>query len=275
MASTYSTSLRIQLIATGEQPGTWGNTTNTNLGTLIEQAITGYKAISVAGLTTYTLTNLNGVSDEARNAVLSFTGALSGNCTVTAPAVNKVYIVNNATTGGYSIVMTTGAGTTVAVPAGQTYIVYSDSTNFYFASNFNSGNVQITGGTIDGTTIGGTNPAAGTFTTLSVPTITSNTVFSATGSVTLPSGTTGQQPGSPTAGMIRYNTSTGTFEGYTTSWGSIGGGAAASGAVYENKQVISANYTMTSGYNGESVGPLTINSGVTVTIPSGSRWVVL
>ena len=79
MASTYSTSLRIQLIATGEQPGTWGNTTNTNLGTLIEQAITGYKAISVAGLTTYTLTNLNGVSDEARNAVLSFTGALSGN----------------------------------------------------------------------------------------------------------------------------------------------------------------------------------------------------
>ena len=70
MASTYSTSLRIQLIATGDQPGIWGTTTNTNLGTLIEQAITGYQAISVAGLSTYTLSNLNGVSDEARNLSL-------------------------------------------------------------------------------------------------------------------------------------------------------------------------------------------------------------
>ena len=135
MASTYSTSLRIQLIATGDQPGIWGTTTNTNLGTLIEQAITGYQAISVAGLSTYTLSNLNGVSDEARNAVLSFTGALTNNCTVTAPAVQKIYIINNATTGNKNIIITTGSGTTVSVPMGQTYIVYSDATNFYFASN--------------------------------------------------------------------------------------------------------------------------------------------
>jgi hypothetical protein len=64
-----------------------------------------------------------------------------------------------------------------------------------------------------------------------------------------------------------------------TNWilsgGGAGAGASAGGAVYENTQTITANYTMTSGKNGESVGPITINSGVTVTIPSGSRWVVL
>ena len=120
MSSTYSTSLRLQLIGTGDQAGTWGTTTNTNLGTLLEQAITGYSTISVAGLTTYTLTSYNGVSDQSRNAVLSFTGALSGNCTITAPAVQKVYIINNATTGGYNIVMSTGSGSTVSVPMGQT-----------------------------------------------------------------------------------------------------------------------------------------------------------
>jgi hypothetical protein len=74
--------------------------------------------------------------------------------------------------------------------------------------------------------------------------------------------------------MIRYNTTSGLFEGYTTQWGGIGG-ASADGAVYENAQTISNNYTMTTNFNGESVGPITIAGGVTVTIPSGSRYVIL
>ena len=113
---------------------------------------------------------------------------------------------------------------------------------------------------------------SGNFTNLSA----SGTVtFSGTGAVKLTSGTTAQQPGTPTAGMIRFNTTTNSFEGYNGSvWGSLGG-ATALVAVYENKQTISANYTMTTSYNGESVGPITVNSGVTVTIPSGSRWVIL
>jgi len=272
MASTYSTSLRLQLIGTGDQAGTWGTTTNTNLGTLLEQAITGYQLISIAGLTTYTLSNYNGVSDESRNAVLSFTGALSGDCTVTTPAVNKVYIIQNSTSGGKNVIMSTGSGSTISVPSGLTYIIYSDGTNFYLASSYNAGNVTITGGTINGTTIGNSVPAAGTFTNFA----TSGTVtFGGTGAITLPSGTTAQEPGTPVVGMLRFNTSTPGFEGYNgTNWGSIGG-AQASGAVYENKQVIASNYTMSTGYSGESVGPITINSGVTVTIPSGSRWVVL
>ena len=125
MASTYSTSLRIQLIGTGDQSGVWGTTTNTNLGTLIEQAITGIQPITLSG-STYTLTSLNGISDEARNAVLLFTGTLSASCTVIAPASNKVYIVQNATS--------VGSGSTITVPSGQTFIVYTDGTNFYAAT---------------------------------------------------------------------------------------------------------------------------------------------
>jgi hypothetical protein len=92
MASTYSSSLRIQLIGNGEQAGVWGNTTNTNMGTLLEQAITGVQSISIAGLTTYSLSALNGISDQSRNAVLIFTGSLSAICAVTAPSVSKTYV---------------------------------------------------------------------------------------------------------------------------------------------------------------------------------------
>lgn len=96
-----------------------------------------------------------------------------------------------------------------------------------------------------------------------------------TGSIELPTGTTAQRPGSPAAGMFRYNSTTAEFEGYTTAWGSIGGGASAGGAIYENTDDITADYTITAGSNGMSVGPMTIAAGVTVTIPSGQRWVIL
>ena len=113
MASTYSTSLRIQLIGNGEQAGVWGTTTNTNLGTLIEQAITGVQSISIAGLTTYNLSALNGISDQSRNAVLIFTGALSAACNVIAPSANKTYVVYNNTTGGFAVNMKTASGTEI------------------------------------------------------------------------------------------------------------------------------------------------------------------
>ena len=96
-----------------------------------------------------------------------------------------------------------------------------------------------------------------------------------TGSLEIPTGTTGERPGSPAAGMFRYNSSTGEFEGYTSAWGSIGGGASAGGVIYENAVTISSDYTLSTNKNGMSVGPITIDSGATVTIPSGQRWVVL
>jgi len=110
--------------------------------------------------------------------------------------------------------------------------------------------------------------------TFAAITASANSQFNGTGALKIPVGTTVQQP-TPAVGMIRFNSTLGQYEGYNgTVWSSIGG-AQAGGAVYENKQVISSNYTMSTNYSGESVGPITINSGVTVTIPSGSRWVVL
>ena len=95
------------------------------------------------------------------------------------------------------------------------------------------------------------------------------------GSLKLPAGATVARPGSPLGGMIRYNSGTGEFEGYTTVWGSIGGGASAGGVIYENSTTISSNYTLSTNKNGMSVGPVSIDGGVTVTVPSGQRWVIL
>jgi hypothetical protein len=97
----------------------------------------------------------------------------------------------------------------------------------------------------------------------------------ATGSAVIPTGTTGQQDGSPAAGYLRFNTTDTSFEGYDGSaWGSIGGGAT-SDAIYENSATISENITIATGRNGMSTGPISVASGVTVTVSSGARYVVI
>jgi hypothetical protein len=98
---------------------------------------------------------------------------------------------------------------------------------------------------------------------------------SATGSAVIPTGTTGQQDGSPAAGYLRFNTTDTSFEGYDGSaWGSIGGGAT-SDAIYENSATISEDITIATGRNGMSTGPISVAGGVTVTVESGARYVVI
>jgi len=128
MASTYSTSLGLELIGQGEQSGTWGLTTNNNFGTLVEQAITGVQAISMSNAT-YTLSFYQGASDEARNAVLVVTGTNLAPQNLVAPAVQKVYIVNNQS--GNTVNIKTSSGNAVAITNGTTTQVYCDGTNFY------------------------------------------------------------------------------------------------------------------------------------------------
>jgi hypothetical protein len=129
--ATYTTPLRIKLLADGEEPGVWGQSTNTNLSTVLESAITGVKTLS-PGDVNYTLTALNALADDARNAVLVFTGARTAIRTITAPNVNKTYIITNSTTGGFGITISAGAGATITIPNGATAIVYCDgSTGFY------------------------------------------------------------------------------------------------------------------------------------------------
>ena len=105
-----------------------------------------------------------------------------------------------------------------------------------------------------------------------------NGTFNSTGAVQVPAGTTAQRP-TPTAGDIRFNTDINEFEGYASGvWSQIGGGATGGGSdkvFVQNQAIVTTNYTLTTGFNAESVGPITINGGVTVTVPSGQRWVVL
>lgn len=153
MPSTYSTSLRLELIGSGEQSGTWGNTTNNNLGTLLEQSIAGVQTITTTDAD-YTLTNYNGVSDEARKAVLLITGPKTTIKSIIAPAVVKTYTIKNGTTGGYPIiVIPTGSTLQTAVFTGS--IV--GATNVLTVTGVTSGTIYA------GMTISGTSITAGTY----------------------------------------------------------------------------------------------------------------
>ena len=132
MPSTYSPSLRIELIGAGEQSGTWGTTTNNNLGTLLEQSVAGVQAITMVDAN-YTLTNYNGVTDEARKAVLVVGGTNGAIRDIIAPLVTKVYTIKNNTVGGFAINIRAATGTSISIPNGGTSSVYCDGTNFNLA----------------------------------------------------------------------------------------------------------------------------------------------
>jgi len=186
MASTYSTSLQIQLIGNGEQSNIWGTTTNTNWN-LIEQAVAGVVNITMVNAN-YTLTVLNGVSDEARNMVLVVGGNNSAIRQVIAPLVPKVYVVYNNTIGGYAITIGGSSGALVTVPNGVATLVYCDGTNFFtgisgVSGNFNvPGNLAVTGNE----TVSGSETVAGNFSAASA-TLLAYTSANFTGSI---SGTT-------------------------------------------------------------------------------------
>ena len=304
MASTYS-DLKIELIGTGEQSGTWGTTTNTNLSIALGEAITGSAGVAFSSAdVTLTLTNTN-AAQTARNLRLNLTGTSGGARNLILGSgcqIEKLYLINNGLADAVTVKNTTGSG--IAVPAGRSMFVYNNGTDVvdalnYFSGTINSSAATITGGTINGTSVGASTASTGRFTSLeatgntilgdtSGDTITANAgtmfvpndlIFSGTGSITLPSGTTGQQPLTPANGMIRYNVSTGSFEGYAGgAWGSIGGGATGAGGdqvFYENEMNVTTSYTLTANRNAMSTGPITIDSGATVTIPSGQRWVIL
>ena len=104
-------------------------------------------------------------------------------------------------------------------------------------------------------------------------------VFDAsTGAASLPVGSTAQRPASPSSGMFRFNSTANQFEGYNgSSWGSVGGASGSNGnsVFYENEQTVTDDYTITTGKNAMSAGPLTINTGVTVTVPTNSSWTIV
>ena len=315
MASTYS-DLKIELIGTGEQSGTWGTTTNNNFSIALSEAITGTADVAFSSAdVTLTLTNTNS-AQTARNLRLNLTGTSGGARNLILGSgcqIEKFYLINNGLADAVTVKNTSGSG--VIVPAGTAMLVFNNGTDVvnpltYFTGTVVSSSATITGGTINGTAIGGSSAAAGSFTTLAASgnttltgdlavngnttlgnasgdtitlnaataTIPNNLTFSGTGTIRLPNGTTAERP-SPTAGMIRYNTTEASFEGYAAgAWGSIGGGATGAGGdqvFYENELTVTTSYTLTTNRNAMSTGPITIDSGVTVTVPTGQRWVIL
>lgn len=123
--------------------------------------------------------------------------------------------------------------------------------------------------------IGSSTPNAGTFTNLNVVNLLT---LESTGAAILNVGTTGERPAAPQEGMVRYNSTTDKFEGYNGAWGALGGGATGGGAdsiFIENGQTVTTSYSIPALTNAMSTGPITIDGSVSVTIPDGSRWVVL
>jgi hypothetical protein len=132
MASSYSTDLKLEIMVTGENAGTWGDITNTNLN-LLQQAIGGYQEVSIAGgAQTTTLLMSNAALSNARNAVIKLTGAITGNQIVTVPtAIEKTYIIANGTTGSFTVqfIQAGGTGVTFATTDKSTKIFFADGTN--------------------------------------------------------------------------------------------------------------------------------------------------
>jgi hypothetical protein len=150
MASTYSTNLALELIGTGEQSGTWGTTTNTNLGTLLEQAISGYvtQAITDGSGANTTITIPNGTTGVARNMFIEMTGALTfATTSLIVPANKKMYFIFNNTSGGFAVTVKVSGQTGILVPNGKKVILTCNGTDIVEAHTAIVGNATM-GGTL-------------------------------------------------------------------------------------------------------------------------------
>ena len=136
MPSSYTSSLRLELPVTGELTGDWGNRVNDGITALVDAAVAGTAAVVHDDTPDYTLTFNNASTDQARQMVLNVTGTLTAGRNIVCPAVSKLYMVINGTTGGFAITIKTLLGTGVSVAAGQTAFVYCDTVNVLSAFSY-------------------------------------------------------------------------------------------------------------------------------------------
>jgi hypothetical protein len=137
MSSTYSTNLALELIGTGDQAGNWGSTTNTNLGTLLEQAVSGYVTQGVTTGTDTTLAMTNGASATARNMFIELTGTGGASTNLIVPTNKKLYFIYNNTAGAVTVKVTGLTG--VSVPAAAKMVLVSNGTDIVTATNYMAG----------------------------------------------------------------------------------------------------------------------------------------
>lgn len=249
----------------GEDSGTWGSITNTNWN-LIEQAVSGVQSITMANAN-YTLSNLNGVSDEARNMVLVATGTNSAIYQVIVPTNQpKFYVITNSTTGGYAITIGTSGGSVITVPNGTTIQVYTDGTNTFSAQTSSAGNFNVNGNL----TVAGTSTLTGSTSVGSNLNVNGTTTIYALNSTSI-------------------NASTGSFTGNVASLGGVSGASGTFGPVSGTSGSFSGNLSVigTSSFTGIPSGPTAadgtnttqlattafVTTAVANAFPSGTRLV--
>jgi len=223
MASTYSTNLALELIGTGDQSGTWGATTNTNLGTLLEQAVSGVVTQAMAD-SNQTITIPNGATGVARNMFIECTGAMTAGRQLIVPANKKLYFIYNNTTGGFAVTVLVSGQTGVSVPNGKKVILVMNSagTDIVDATNYMSaltvgalsGVIKGTSGVLSAATAGSDYVAPGTATTFTATQTfngTSSTAAMKEINIIEPASITGTAPTSTTnfyinTGAVQYIT---------------------------------------------------------------------
>jgi hypothetical protein len=248
MASTYS-NLKIQLMGTGENSGTWGTVTNVNLGTALEEAITGSADVTFASTTvTLTLTDSN-ASQTARNLRLNLTGTSGGAQNLIVPAIEKVYIVNNGCADAITVKNSSGSG--IAVPAGKTMWVYNTGSNVVDAVTHLS---SLTLGTALPIASGGTGSNSATFSGANITALNATSVSS--GTLAVARGGTG------------VSTSTGTGSTVLSASPALTGTPTAPTATLgtNTTQIATTAFALA---NGIPSGAIVLWSGSVASIPSG------
>ena len=197
------------------------------------------------------------------------------------------YIISNQSGASFRQDLNNALSAIVTINSGSTapattyaYQLWADSTAGQLKQRNAANNAWVVIGTLGSVGWGllSSSTASSTYMPLAGGTFTGNVGSSATGYFQIPGGSTAQRPGSPSAGMIRWNSTLSRFEGYGTAWGAIGGGAtggSTDNVFYENGQNVTADYTLTTNKNAMSAGPITIDNGITVVVPSGSNWSIV
>ena len=306
MASTHDNDLRLEEMATGEQSGTWGTKTNTNLELIADAFGSGTE--NLGSDANATITMADATADAVRALFLTITSTTltaTREVTLAPNTVNKIWIIKNSTTGSQTITIKQGSGGTVDILNGQTKVIVTDGAGSGAAVTevplITSGGGSVLGNVTLGSSAkiladalnissetgteeyitAAVNGAVNLFhNDVSVFSTTADGVdVTTTGAIKIPVGTTAERPGSPATGDMRFNSTLTSAEIYNGSaFVAVGGGATGGGSdqvFVENGQTVTTNYTITTNNNAMSTGPITVNSGITVTVPSGSRYVIL
>jgi hypothetical protein len=285
----YTTNLGLALPTTGDLAGLWGYTVNDSITSLLDSAIAGTTTLSTDADTT--LTDTDGVANQARGAVINWTATGTTTRYINAPKRSKVYVVFNNTGGTQSIVVRggpTSPTTGVTILAGDQAIVAWNGSDFEKVGGGQAGGATTQVQFNDGGNFNGSSGLTWNGTTLTATNLSAQSLSLTTTPLAIASGGT-NSTATPTNGGVGYGT--GTAHAYTAAgtagkvltangaaaptWEDAPNPAKASGALLVNTTTVSESYVLPTGSNAFSVGPITIADTYTVTVSSGQRWVVI